>query len=504
MRLDVRASLPGAQFDADVAIVGCGAAGISLCRALRGRGLTILAIDGGPDPAEASGELFDADVLGAPYPVAASRMRGFGGTTEHWTGVCRPLDADDFERREWIAGSGWPISRESLDPYYDAAHEVVDLPSADYRGAALARQGGFDPLGLGADLTEAVFRYSPPTRFAARYRHELTADPQTTVLLNAVVTGLEMDPGSSRCQGLRVRGVDGAERSVRARAYVLAAGAIETARLLLASNDVHTRGVGNAHDLVGRHFMEHPIVWQIPFICTRPASAIRSLAVTTGATGSWRSHLTISARRRVELGLCGAYAAASLPGLAGLGSTPGATPENLPDVAGVVLSANGRVDGNADADELAQHVGSLTLVLEQLPDASNRVTTVPRSVDGAGLPRVALDWRMRDRDVENLDATVREMGRAITQSGLGRLRVVPEIGDSYTEQVAIACHHLGTARMASSVGSGVVDADLRMFEASNVSLVGGAVFPTGGYANPTLTIVALALRLADRLATELG
>ena len=254
----------GHRIEADVCIVGGGAAGITLAsRLAKGRTSVCLLESGGmgsiPDPdlqeLYAGEYVGEVPTLNSSY-LTASRLRAFGGTTNLWSGYCRPLDELDFESRDWVPNSGWPISRSTLNPYYDAASDFVGIRrfDRDNPDAALGRSY-FE----GPDFAERVFRFSP-MRFGMEYAAELHNKKNITVYYEANAIEFVASRDGRSAESLRASTLSGVELSVKARYWVIAAGGIENARLLLASRSGQPAGLGNQHDLVGRYFMEHAVV----------------------------------------------------------------------------------------------------------------------------------------------------------------------------------------------------------------------------------------------------
>ncbi|MGE3741342.1 MAG: GMC family oxidoreductase N-terminal domain-containing protein, partial [Geminicoccaceae bacterium] len=260
----------------DLCVVGAGAAGIALTTALLGSGLRICVLEsGGMRPDRWRQSLADAEAHGQPYfPIIETRARCFGGTTTWWNGECRPLDpAEDLEPRPWLDDPGWPIPAGELLRYYPAAQEFCGLGAEPFDPApAWLAAAGHEALPL--DPTRFVtrmFRYAPVLDFAELHGAGLRAADDVTVLLHAHAAGIDMSPDGRRAIGVRVRRRNAPELQVAASATVLATGGIENARLLLLS------GLGNYHDLVGRHFMEHlflddaaPVVGLGPSALFRP------------------------------------------------------------------------------------------------------------------------------------------------------------------------------------------------------------------------------------------
>ena len=243
----------GTVLEADLAIVGAGPAGITLARAVAGRGRRVLLLEGGGREYEAdSQDLYAGTNVGLPYyELEAARLRMLGGTTNHWTGRSVPLDANVFEHRDWVPHSGWPFGLDELLPYYQRAQEVLKLGPFVYQPEPAAR------LPLDPAVIRHGFRQIHQFSFGEAYGPELAAADQIDLVLHANVTDIQAHADLRRVERLAIRTLDGRRLSARARAFALACGGLETARLLLASNRQAPAGLGNQNDVVGRYFMEH-------------------------------------------------------------------------------------------------------------------------------------------------------------------------------------------------------------------------------------------------------
>ncbi|MEJ2388464.1 MAG: gpW family head-tail joining protein [Chromatiaceae bacterium] len=259
--IDARTLGDASRIDADLAIIGAGPAGITMARAFAGSSTPVCVVEsGGLEPEAEIQALYQGENNGIQYPLAATRLRQFGGSSGHWGGFCRPLDPIDFETREWVPHSGWPFGREVLDPYWEAASAAVENAPARYEdGAYWVEKTGESLVDRRAGCYQTrFFQFSPPTRFGTRYRGELAEAPNIRVLLHANVTNIAAVPSAVAVNHLQVRTLTGLRHRVQARRYVLACGSIENARLLLLSNDVMPDGLGNQNGWVGRCFMDHP------------------------------------------------------------------------------------------------------------------------------------------------------------------------------------------------------------------------------------------------------
>jgi choline dehydrogenase-like flavoprotein len=474
------------DLETGVCLVGAGAAGITLARALEASGIDCVLLEGGGFvPRERSSwELYRGDVTASPVAeiegyLQASRLRWFGGSTNHWVGWCRPLDLLDFEPRPWIPHSGWPLRREDLDPFYRSAADVLQIEPFDRTPGPAAHEEAFP--GSDGDFERVRFYMSPPTRMGERYRGEIEHARHVRALLHANVVTLETDADKRRLEAVRVLTIAGAGFRVRARAFVLAMGGIENARLLLASN------VGNDHDLVGRFFMDHPhvIPGQValtppaggfaPFFFHRPpdfrCSTIQVLS------------LTERAQRRNRLANADLH----------FRSLPGFSPESS-DRAG---SAVARMAALTEGTGRELTAAELRLRLEPVPNPESRIV-LSEQKDALGVPRAELSWRLDREDAGHVEAAVDALARELGRSGWGRAQRALLDGEPWPG-TSWGGHHIGTTRMHADPRQGVVDAEGRVHGVANLFVAGSSVFPTAGAANPTLTIVALALRLAKRL-----
>ncbi len=258
---DARQLPSGTTLETELCIIGAGAAGITLALSLRDAGFRVLLLEsGGLELEEATQALYEGEDRGVPNnDLDVSRLRFFGGTTNHWSGWCRPLEPVDFTPTDPSDIRAWPFSRADLEPYYRVAQTLCELGPYTYDDLApWLKASGMAALDVDpARLKNALFQISPPTRFGAKYREDLERAGNLTVYLHANVLELETDATAGRVTGLRVTSLEGPPFRVTARIVVLATGGLENARLMLLSNRVQNAGLGNTHDVVGRYFMDH-------------------------------------------------------------------------------------------------------------------------------------------------------------------------------------------------------------------------------------------------------
>ncbi|VXC76942.1 FAD-dependent oxidoreductase [Sphingomonas sp. 8AM] len=536
MRADA-SELTAPPAPADVCIVGSGAAGLTLAARCAALGLEVLVLEAGGadvDPAVQdayAGQVADPRVH---WPLDTYRVRALGGTTALWGGRSIPFDPIDFEPRPWVAHSGWPIGYDEVARYYPAAMEAAEAGAFDHTPSA--------PIVPGLDgewLHTTIERFSRPTNFWTRYGPQLTAAANVRVLTHAPVTAIRLAADGNSVDHLEIRAPDGTSWPVRAKNYVLAAGGLETARLLLASDDVRPDGPGNAGGWLGRGYMCHLAATfgmahftgdpkKIGFDYERDAEGIyirRRLAPTPEAQRA-RQLLNSTVRLHIRDANDPAHGdpVLSLMFLAAF----------------AVKYEYSRAAREADRSfgPYLRHVGNIArhpvqlfnfvrtwgvkrylasrripsialpsrdnrypfeLVSEQSPNWDSRVA-LSSERDALGMRRLQVDWRVAAADFDSARATYRLIRDELVRTGTGTLDY-DEAGleDALLDSAAYGGHHSGTTRMADRERDGVVDRNCRVHGVAGLYVASASVTPTSSQANPTLTAIALALRLADHL-----
>jgi len=524
---DFREVSAGAPLDADLCIVGAGAAGISLALEFAGTASRVLVLESGGFEYEPQlQDLYAGDSVGAAYfPLESARLRFFGGTTNHWGGSCRPLDPIDFEPRPWAGAIGWPFGFDELALYYERARAVCGVGELGFDGPTWRRLGGAPRRPFADHLQFSLRQRSKQPLFGSVYRKAISAASNVRVLLNANLTSIVTDPDERAVTRLRIASLDGPAAEVSARYVVLACGGIENARLLLASDGVRPTGVGNAHDLVGRYFMEHLHVHSATVLPTQKSVFLNSFMERWDKTRQeYIPNLQPTASYQRRRGLLNAGVRMFLNysqdgGLNALRQAVWSVRRRQPiEDLDIKLWRIAR-DFDLIAYNAYRHVVEGKFVLpsedqlesiafflsmEQQPNRDSRITLSDRR-DALGMPRARLDWRLSEADFQTMRAVTTAVGAELARTGLGRTRLAEELEmetppDGFVQG---GYHHMGSTRMADDPGAGVVDADCRVHGVENLYVAGSSVFPTGGYSAPTFTIVALALRLADHLKGRL-
>lgn len=464
----------------DVCVCGTGPAGITTARKLASHGKKVLLLEGGDlSYTDASQEIYNGTSVGRRYwHVENGRLRFFGGTSNHWTGRCGIFDQIDFEERDYFGLPGWPISRQQVLAHLDEAQEILDISGSNLSPVPMPefQSGAFEENG---------FALSPPTRFAEKYESELKQSPLIDVFYNANVTNVKLTENRSGVDSLMVESYNGHKVAVSAKAYVLALGAIETARILLNSDGQVQGGVGNRHGMVGRCFMEHLNVSIGRFIVTDTSFWRKDRALVPTAEFMRQNNLGNGI-----LSFDSSGAPQSYGRLRVLKQFLRETGCALPSMKSVARKV---IDFDCPGD------GLVTSLIEQLPNPASRVSLI-RDTDKFGLRRVQLDWKLHEGDLRTIRALSVKAAQEMARLDKARVQLAPFITNrELAIEVGAHAHQMGTARMASNPKFGVVNEQCQVHDVANLYLMGSSVFPTGGGTNPTLTIVMLSLNLANIL-----
>jgi choline dehydrogenase-like flavoprotein len=418
--------------------------------------------------------------------------------------------------RDWLPHSGWPFRRSVLDPYYERARAFCGVARqgpdlAEIRAAGVATVPWSEPL------ETAVWQVSPARPFGAAFRSELADAAGLTVLLHANLVQLVVADDGRSIVSARLETLGKVQLTVTARRYVLACGGIENARLLLAmASEHHPAGLGNQYDLVGRFFAEHPELSVGMLIHNRPAAVKGHGHVISTAAGQMAEGFRLNEDiQRTEQ-----IADVAFWPLSNAEINRSSAP---PELALLVQDTSSRL---SDLRPYGPRVCTfLTVSFEQSPNPDSRITLCDRR-DALGMRRARLEWRLNDTDRRTFATALKVIAREAGRQRVGRFWLRPQLRDldlDHPETVSFAlplsapstaenqldtelrwgCHHLGTTRMHLNPREGVVDPQARVHGVTNLYIAGSSIFPNAGISNPTLTIIALALKLADHLRTTI-
>lgn len=517
MLVDLREIEGKQEFSADVCIVGAGAAGVTLASQLSGSSVSVCLVESGGLEADGQTQLLsEVENVGIPrLPAISRRLRLFGGTTTHWTGKCGRLDPMDMAVRDWVPDSGWPIDRAELDPYYDRAQEVLDL-APDRNGLALANRFGVPIPSIDDKIAHLhAWQMSAPTRFGTKYRWVANSAPNIKTILYANATNVQVNPAETYVEHVDVKSLNGKSARIIAQIFVLACGGIENARLLLASNGVNPRGVGNPHDIVGRYFMEHLRARLLISVDKDPYVIQRTYnTYSDGGREYWLGMSLSETFQRNERILNGAFMAnydsAEVPvtetaSLLGRGLLRGDLPDEPTEAALRVLRNLDEVIINLrrkayrpGSRNFTRDAAVFVVETEQSPHRESCIG-LSSELDGLGQRRALVDWRLSELDRQSMLRAIQAFSAQLWLCHRARVLLPTSMSSplaSWGNNFLDVSHHMGTTRMSSDPTRGVVDTDCRVHGIENLYVAGSSVFPTCGHVNPTMTIVALAIRLA--------
>jgi choline dehydrogenase-like flavoprotein len=470
----------------DVCIVGSGPAGISVARKLAINGIRIALLEaGGLEYSKQSQDIYDGKSIGLEEWGALSgcRLRYFGGTSNHWAGRCSYFDPQDFADIHYSGMSGWPIKYQEVMQYLSEASKIVDLKKDGW-------ETNYDKNWPGASFRYSDKNLSPPTRFSSKFHDEIESTENIDLFINANLVDIKLDENTTTVNELILKNYKNQTFKFKAKEYIIAAGAVENARLLLNSNSVIQQGIGNQTDIVGRCFMEHFNIefgrfvaddlsyWPQTIELNPTSMLMKELNIGNGVLAFQPNYNMRSYGRFKELkSAMKSFACGS---------------KFLTDTARKIANFNCPGDG------------VITSLLEQSPNLSSRVF-LDTEVDTLGLNKIVLDWRSNSHDLRTIRKLGKQVAMQMAKHSIARVQLNKFILDENEEieEYGYHCHQMGTTRMASSHKDGVVDENCKVYGTDNLYIAGSSIFPTGGGCNPTLTIVMLSLRLAEHLKTKI-
>ena len=508
--------------ETEVCIVGAGAAGITLAREFINAPFRVMLLEsGGMQYSQETQELYQGQSIGRTFEdLTVCRLRYFGGTTNHWGGYCLPLDSIDFEERDDFPHHGWPFPKSHLDPWYRRANATCQLGPHDYRPSSWGITPNKVPPPFSGPDFEVKILLENPLRFGPAYASALRQAPRITTYLHANAFNFDAGENGAEVKKLAVKTLSGNEFTVRARIYILAAGGIENARLLLASGKEGGNGLGNTHDLVGRFLMVHLVYPGGIIVPSHPRMTFdfrTHLEYEMAGGKHWfLSFIGLSAdsmRRRhlPNIMIFWNYnfspvkeAADALKRLMHQERSGGSW---MADLSKVVRNLEGLAEFGIRKEMFGEGVPvesmSVSIELEQQPNPQSKVSLGPKR-DRLGMREVVVDWQLVPEDKSKAAEILQLLAMEVGRAGFGRFRPSLTEDAPWPDGFYGNEHQMGTTRMHRDPTLGVVDENCRVHSVANLYVAGSSVFPSGGANNPTLTIVALALRLADHVKRQLA
>ncbi|MGF2414189.1 GMC oxidoreductase [Ferruginibacter sp.] len=514
MHIDARAIDDQSIIEGDICIIGAGAAGISIALEWNNSPYKVILLEGGGfEYDDTVQELYRGELTGRPYfPIKSSRLHFFGGTTGHWGGVCSTFDEIDFKKRDWVDNSGWPIKLQDIAPFYPRAHPILDLGACEWDLKYWQKQNpALKPLPLDKNVMwSKVWQQSPPTRFGTKYKDTIVNAKNIYLYTYANVVDINAVENVSAIKQVTVKNSAGKQHTVKARFFILACCAIQNSRLLLASNKQAAAGLGNDNDLVGRYFMEHPHIKSGELRLLNP-DPLKLYELVEGT--KVRAQLAFSEKTQTELKV--------------LNGTIALLPQEFAEnsISNIKMWSND--DPRKSLDSFAKYNSldkrsfferhfmpsklfkayGLTTVMEQVPNPLSRVT-LNNEKDALGVPRVNLNWQMLPLDKKTVTTLSKVLGQQVGAAGIGRVRLPDFMLDEKDDNipsdfVSGGWHQMGTTRMSDDPKTGVVDANCKVHGINNLFVAGSSCYTTGGAANPTLTVVAISLRLSDHIKEQI-
>ena len=510
MHTDARTLDDQSVIEGELCIIGAGAAGISMALDWQNAGHRVILLEGGGFNVESDiQDLYAGENVGQKYyPLQSARLHFFGGTTGHWGGWCSPYDPQDFEKRDWVPHSGWPISLDDLSSYYVEAGKIVELQEETFETAAFIDEAN-DLKALpfeNSPVWTKMWQLSPPTRFGKKYRDVIVASDDIHLYTYANVCDIRANETVSNIESVEIRMFDGKTISVKANAFVLACGAMQNARLLLASNNQAPAGLGNDNDLVGRFFMEHLEVGAGKLVLSQTLPMDFYLANIF--VSKFFGELALSAEKQAELGILNcttSFREGSFSEFSPLSI------DHFPEDASKTIElmdgweAASKLNQDESAPARRPRVFSLHTRSEQAPNPDSKIT-LSNQRDALGVPRTKLDWRPTVFDKHSIRSFYQTVATEAGRLGIGRIQLEDWLltdDPLWPSYLGGGWHHMGTARMHTDPKQGVVDANCKVHGINNLYVAGSAAFTTAGAANPTLTLIALTLRLSEHLKTRL-
>jgi choline dehydrogenase-like flavoprotein len=510
----------------NVCILGGGVAGIVLANELKDKFEDIVLIEsGGESYTQEAQDLYKPSVKPQLLPDPSySRLRFLGGSSNHWENNTSPLSPIDFEYRDWIPHSGWPISFSDITPYYDMAAFYCGVGQDGYDTKFWTER--FNDRNLAENAKQLETRIAkaslPPVRFFHSYGELLKASNSVHIYKNSNLTDVTFDTKTKKIKQVDIVSNSGVHFQIHADVFIMCLGGIENARMLLVFNEKYNNMLGNQGDKVGRYFMEHPTPRAAQILVDNPEQfdlykshnvnnkhvigffSLSDQTLAQEATTNLRIPLVPTTNYSLSDGISSSH-------IIGESLAKGELPDNIGShlyniISDIDMVAEGIARKKFDY-RLFEHANETAgflcpMMMEQTPNLSNRVK-LSKTKDRFGIPQILIDYEVSNDDKNRVWKSLNIVATELGANSLGRMRLLknrePRL---WTNQLGFSHHHMGTTRMSEGPDSGVVDKNSLVFGTENLFIAGSSVFSTGGHVPPTLTICALSIRLSNYITSE--
>jgi len=518
MQIDLEQAPPGSEFQGDICVIGAGIAGLVLSQKLASYGFNIHLLEaGGPGLEQRSQDLYRGQMKGVFHQgTTEGRFRAYGGASTRWGGQLLSYPEEVFQERPLFGNMGWPITEAEVRPHYSEIFKIMgvnDLPFTD----DILESYGTRQAWQSPDVRVRLSKFAPfgKRNLAKTLGKRCVASDRITVFFHANATSIDLAPVQDRIESVTAKNYQGGRFKFTAREYIVCTGTIEASRLLLSSNTVQQAGVGNSTDQVGRYFHDHLTVKAMTLGAESLPAFTRYFApyFIKGTLHSPKLEATYSLQQKLglpevmahffiheaddnEFALLRQVLVDLQRGKLAL-KRISQVPLLLSGVAQMAYAL--KVKGRRILS--SQVKVTLNIETEQRPRADSRIQISDR-LDAIGMPETIVDWKISHEDGESLQRYAVVMDQYLASLGMSRRhwKVSPQDPpQAWAQAGEDILHPMGGTRMGTSPEKSVVDRDLRVHGVANLSIASCSVFPFGGSSNPTFTMMALALRLAQSL-----
>ncbi|HYF31986.1 MAG TPA: GMC family oxidoreductase [Chitinophagaceae bacterium] len=519
MLIDLRTYNSAEPLQADVCIIGSGAAGIAAAREFLNTPVKVLLVESGNEKFNQQiQDLYKVQFEDCVYNGALyGRIRTLGGSTTRWGGQALPLTEHDFEKREWVRHSGWPISYQEVNRFIPRALRLLQVDQLNFTTDIFPLLKLQPPPFDNEVLDYHVSKWSPAPDFKKNYIAQLKNSSNITVVTNANVTRIDLSDARNQVERIELTTLENITATVRAKHFLLCTGGIENARILLSNTHQVSAGIGNSNDLVGRFLQDHPAAMiGILGNCSRSlVQKLFNIHYRKGLKYSVRFSLNRKSQERFKTmnatgGLFFRYqsdhaiqilsnAKWAIRSRSFSGKRVGELMKlsyRFPDL---LVPAYYYLFHNRSVKP--RTVFDINIMTEQEPNPESRVY-LGRDKDRLGIPMPVIRWKLTDLSWHTAVTFARLTKEQFQQAGLGEIQLYDWLQskeDGWERRLTDLNHHIGTTRMSESPSDGVVDTNCRVHGLHNLWIAGSSVFPTSGHSNPTLTLLALTYRTVDTI-----